>query len=137
MNLNEDNRYLLNNLISLFVLTLLLWGIDLNFSTLNFIILGFCWNFAIHAPSLRSKLDHRRYKFSFLRLIYGVDNFLASFSEKFFLRILLRSIPPIIISFLTYLISYEGWFVASLFGSFYFELVFNGKRFKLLYDRRS
>lgn len=136
MNLNEENRYLLTNLLALLVLTIILWGLDLNYSTLNFIILGFCWNLTLHAPTLRGRLELKKYKFSLLRLIYGLDNFLLSFSSNFYLRILLRSLPPIVLSFGAYLISTNGWFIASLIGSIYFELVYNRNRFRLLLKKK-
>ncbi|ATH09215.1 hypothetical protein BIY24_15065 [Halobacteriovorax marinus] len=128
MELNRENKYLVTYLVALFFLTLILWFINLSFQTLNYIILGFCWSFTIHAPSLRERLELKKYKFSLLRFVFGVDNFLVSLSSKFYLRILLRSIPPIIISFLCFLISMKGIFMASLIGGLYFELIFQRKR---------
>lgn len=125
MHLSNDNKYLITYLIALFVLTLVLWFTSISFQTLNYILLGFCWNLTIHAPSLKEKLELKKYRFSLLRFVFGVDKFLSSFTHKFFLRTFLRSIPPVVLSFLCFLISFEGIFLASLFGSFFFELVFH------------
>ena len=124
MTLNEDNKYLLTYLIALFILTLLLWGVSLNYSTLNFIILGFCWNFTLRAPSIREKMLLRKYKFSFLKMVFRFDNFLSSLSEKYWTQTLIRSLPPLLISLLAFVISSDGWFFLTLLGSAYFELIY-------------
>ncbi|PIK14080.1 MAG: hypothetical protein CES88_13945 [Halobacteriovorax sp. JY17] len=128
MTLNENNKYLVTYLVALFTLSLCLWFTSINFQTFNYIVLGFCWSFTIHAPSLRERLELKKYKFSLLRFIFGVDNFLSSISQKFYLKILLRSVPPMIFSGLCFLISLEGVFIASLLGSIYFELIFHRER---------
>lgn len=124
MTLNKENKYLLTYLIGLLILTVILWGINLNYATLNFIILGFCWNLTIKAPTLREKLLLRKYRFSLLTFIYRFDDFLGSLSERYLLQLLLRSLPPIIISFGSFLLSRNGWFIVTLLGSAYFELIY-------------
>jgi hypothetical protein len=123
MKLNEDNKYLLTNLLALFALTLILWGVNLNYSTLNYIILGFCWNLTLRAPSLREKVLLRKYRFSLLKFIFRLDSFLSSISENQYIQIALRSLPPLVISLCTFFISGNGWFVLTLVGSAYFELI--------------
>lgn len=128
MHLNRENKYLVTYLVALLCLTIALWFINLSFQTLNYILLGFCWSLTIHAPSLRGKLELKRYKFSLIRFIFGIDNFLCSFTNQFYLRIVLRSIPAMFISFLCYLISMEGVFLSSIIGSLYFEIIFQRER---------
>jgi hypothetical protein len=127
MTLNKENKYLLTYLIALLILTIVLWGINLNYSTLNFIILGFCWNLTIKAPTLREKLLLKKYRFSLLTFIFRLDNFIGSLTEKYWLQVLLRSLPPILVSFSSYLLSQNGWFILTLVGSGYFELVYHLK----------
>ncbi|WP_127718413.1 hypothetical protein [Halobacteriovorax sp. HLS] len=124
MTLNENNKYLLTYLIALIILTTLLWGVSLNYSSLNFIILGFCWNFTIKAPTLRERILLKKYKFSFLKFIFRLDDFLGSFSESYWKNVFLRSLPPILISFFSYFLSSKGWFILTLAGSAYFELIY-------------
>ncbi|WP_372653502.1 hypothetical protein [Halobacteriovorax sp.] len=128
MHLNTDNKYLVTYLIALFVLTLVLWFSSISFQTLNYILLGFCWSLTVHAPSLKEKLELKKYKFSLLRFVFGFDKFLSSFSENFYLKSLLRALPPILLSLLCFLISLEGIFFASLLGSIYFEVIFNREK---------
>ena len=127
MTLNNENKYLLTYLIALLFLTIILWGVSLNYATLNFIILGFCWNLTIKAPTLREKLLLRKYRFSFLTFIFKLDSFLGSFSEKYWTQTLLRSLPPILISFCCFLISGNGLFFITLAGSGYFEIIYHFK----------
>lgn len=124
MTLNENNKYLLTYLIALIILTTLLWGVNLNYSSLNFIILGFCWNFTIKAPSLRERILLRKYRFSFLKFIFRLDDFLASFSDNYWKSTLLRSLPPLLISLFSFILSSRGWFFLTLLGSAYFEFVY-------------
>lgn len=128
MQLNKDNKYLVTYLVALFILTVCLWFTDLGLQNLNYIILGFCWNFTIHAPSLRERLELRKYKFSLLRLIFGIDRILSLISDRFLLSLILRSTPPIIFSALCYLVSLKGFFGTSLIGSIFFEIIFHRER---------
>ncbi|GEM_PF-6292575 len=128
MYLNTDNKYLVTYLVALFVLTLVLWFTSISFQTLNYILLGFCWSLTVHAPSLKEKLELKKYKFSLLRFVFGFDRFLSSFTHKYFFRIFFRALPPVILSLLCFLISLEGVFFASLLGSIYFEIIYQRKR---------
>ena len=128
MHLNKDNKYLVTYLVALFILTVCLWFTSFGLQNLSYIILGFCWNFTIHAPSLRERLELRKYKFSLLRVIFGIDKILSLISDKFYLRLFLRSTPPIVFSALCYLISLKGLFVTSLVGSIFFEIVFHREK---------
>ena len=74
------------------------------------ILVGFLWNFAIDTPGVKTRVRARRYRFSFLRGIYKIDQWcmilLAKLTAKKWLRSLARTLLPVIPFAALYLLTY-------------------------------
>ena len=79
---------------------------------------------AIVTPGLEERSSEGRYRFSFLRFVITINNYLKQLLSKWLPKYLIRTISPLLFSFSLSLITSDGYFVLSIVGSLSFELIY-------------
>lgn len=98
----------------LFVLLLNLF--DISFLSLSFFITFYVWNLVFQLPKVRERAMTYRYRFSFLRQMFRIDDVIATRSPQIH-PILRRQMPAITLMVMAYFITFEiGVFFGILGG---------------------
>jgi len=99
----------------------------INFSFLNkiFFYLAYFWNFYLLIPNITTAINKKRYRFSFVKLIFFANEKIQTLNSKNnqYLESLLRSLSPFIFVLIFFLISNEGNMLFPLLGSLTFESI--------------
>jgi hypothetical protein len=103
---------------------LLSWVFKLDIMNTLFFTLGFSWNMAIVTPGLEERSAEGKYRFSFLRFVITINNYLKQLLSTWISKSLIRTISPLLFSFSLSLITSDGYFVLSIVGSLSFEFIY-------------
>jgi hypothetical protein len=125
INWNKKNRHYLEYLPTLFVVALFFEFLPVEFTTSLYVYIGFCWPLAITAPYLSDVVGVKKYRFSFIKLIYQFNNFLMNLfpeEKRHWSDLLTRAMSPLIFCALMGVVAGDWFFFLSLLGSAIFEL---------------
>jgi hypothetical protein len=99
--------------------------LPLKFSWFIFFTLGFLWPWVLLTPELREKVRSPRYKFSFFRLMYWLEEQIEGqlfFEAKFSLKFISRTFGPILFSLILSLIGGYEIFISCFSGVIFAEV---------------
>ncbi len=103
---------------------LISWVLKLDIMNTLFVTLGFSWNMVIVTPGVEERSSEGRYRFSFLRFVITINNYLKQLLSQWAPKYLIRTISPLLFSFILSLITSKGYFVLSIVGSLSFESIY-------------
>lgn len=139
--MNQLRRHYL--LVFPFVLINLICGflLSLKFVWIVFFTLGFLWPWVLLTPELKEKVRSPRYRFSFFRLMYWLENQIEGqlfFESKISLKFISRGLGPILFSFILSIIGGFEIFFACVLGLILGEswLFLNKKHYPKAYENK-
>jgi hypothetical protein len=130
--MKDLNRHYL--LVFPFILVLVLLSIfsPLKFLWVSFFTLGFLWPWVLLTPELREKVRSPRYRFSFFRLMYWLEDQIEGqllFESKISLKFISRIFGPILFSFILSITGGFDIFLSCILGLVFAEVwLFINKR---------
>ncbi len=139
-NLSNVSRYYFLTLVLLILLWLFFLLFNLNYAYFCFFTLSFIWHFTLMMPGLKQQVMSRYHKLSFLSVIIRLDHYLHLFlptQGNVFLSTVVRAISPNVFAIVLSSFSNNVSYVATLLGSFVFELYFYFLKKKGLYDNKN
>ena len=117
----------------IFFLFLLITVLPLNFLSKMFFMVGLLWPYTLAEKSVETRVQTRRYKFSFLRAAFKLQTFfyflLSNRSERYqrVFNGLARGLSPYFFSTILWFVALDGNPLFSILGHLCFELI----RFKI------
>jgi len=114
--------------LGLLPLTLILTFVDISIVSKLFFWLSYVWNFSLRTPGIQEKVSHRRYRYSFLRLVYFVHQFFSASLQNKIPQFLIVSVSPLAFISLLFLFTKAGNPLLGLLGSIIYEVIFNLER---------
>ena len=85
---------------------------------------GYVWMMTFATPGMRAKVDDSRYRFSFLRFLFNIYDFLLSFCPSSGPRLMAaKFLLPLFFCLVIRFLSHGGSIVYCLLGSIIFELL--------------
>ncbi len=126
-----------------FLLLLLITAflLPLKLTWIVFFTLGFLWPWGLLTPELREKVRSPRYRFSFFRLMFWLEDQIEGqmfFESKFSLKFISRILGPILFSFILSLIGGFEIFLSCLLGLILGEswLYYNKRHYPKAYENK-
>ena len=114
-------------ILTIFFLFLIVTFLPLIFLNKMFFIMGLLWPFVLAEKNVEEKIRSRRYRFSFLKVAFKVQQFfyfisnLKDYKFKSAAYVFVRALSPFLLSMIFFLIAGDGNPLITILGSLAFE----------------
>lgn len=124
----EITKYYIRGLIPFLLLIIIFELTPLETMSRFFVYLGYVWPYTIGTPTLREKVNHPKYRFSFMRLVFNLDSFFESIigmrlkSLSFIVRV---ATPPFLYCLFIFSLTGDSYPFLSFIGTGLYYVLFH------------